>query len=367
RGLCLVATARADRDVVVRDLLEPRPLRVRPGGDATGGPGWSVYPRAVVARLERAFPAARAGADIAFASDLPPASGLSSSSALVTALLLALATLRGLPREPAFRERVGSMEALAELAAAVETGAAFRDLPGDAGVGVRGGSEDHTAILCARAGHVSQYAFAPVRREREVALPAGWSFLVASSGVTAEKTGAARDAYNRASDDARTLLRLWREAAGADAPHLAAALAADPDAVSRLRALPAARALLPRLEQFAEESGTLVPAAADALAAGDMDGVGRLARRSMELAERALGNQVPETLHLTRSALAAGAAAASAFGAGFGGSVWALAPERAAGEVLASWRGDYLRHFPERAAGATFFTTPCASPATRAR
>ena len=37
-----------------------------------------------------------------------------------------------------------------------------------------------------------------------------------------------------------------------------------------------------------------------------------------------LGNQVPETIALARAALAHGAFAACSFGAGFGGSVWAL-------------------------------------------
>ena len=37
-----------------------------------------------------------------------------------------------------------------------------------------------------------------------------------------------------------------------------------------------------------------------------------------------LGNQVPETIALARAALEHGAFAACSFGAGFGGSVWAL-------------------------------------------
>ena len=68
----------------------------------------------------------------------------------------------------------------------------------------------------------------------------------------------------------------------------------------------------------------IVPGAADALAEGDLDRFGALVDRSQAGAEAALGNQVPETIHLQRSARRLGARAASAFGAGFGGSVWAL-------------------------------------------
>jgi len=40
----------------------------------------------------------------------------------------------------------------------------------------------------------------------------------------------------------------------------------------------------------------------------------------------ALGNQIPQTIFLAKTARQLGAVAASAFGAGFGGSVWALVP-----------------------------------------
>ena len=45
--------------------------------------GWRNYATVVVARLARNFAAVTPGADIVFASDLPSASGMSSSSALM--------------------------------------------------------------------------------------------------------------------------------------------------------------------------------------------------------------------------------------------------------------------------------------------
>jgi len=54
---------------------------------------------------------------------------------------------------------------------------------------------------------------------------------------------------------------------------------------------------------------------------GTWDKIGVLIDRSQDGAERLLGNQVPETIALARLARDLGAVAASAFGAGFGGSV----------------------------------------------
>jgi galactokinase len=79
--------------------------------------------------------------------------------------------------------------------------------------------------------------------------------------------------------------------------------------------------------------------------------------RSQHLAERLLGNQVPQTIHLAASAYPLGAVAASAFGAGFGGAVWAMVPREAAAEFATRWRQDYLERFPECADRAVFFAT----------
>ena len=66
--------------------------------------------------------------------------------------------------------------------------------------------------------------------------------------------------------------------------------------------------------------------------------MGTLVDRSMSLATTALGNQVPETIFLARRAREIGAAAASAFGAGFGGAVWAMVRASDADGFIARWR-----------------------------
>jgi galactokinase len=315
--------------------------------------------------MSRNFPGACMGVDMAFASDLPPAAGLSTSSAFVIAVFLVLAEVNGLARRDEYRRVITGPERLAEYVAAVENGQGYGPLAGDAGVGTFGGSEDHAAILCGVAGTVSQFAFAPTRLERRLPLPFGWVFVVGSSGVMAQKTGGARDRYNRAALAARQVLDLWRAGTGRDDVSLAAAVSSAPGARERLRALVESSdieswptsLLLDRYDQFCIESLETVPAAGAALATGDLASFGALVDRSQRAAERLLGNQVPETIALARSARELGAAAASAFGAGFGGSVWALVETGVAPGFLHRWRQAYLRAFPDAGAHGRFFVT----------
>jgi galactokinase len=73
------------------------------------------------------------------------------------------------------------------------------------------------------------------------------------------------------------------------------------------------------------------------------------------MAEDTLANQVPETMTLARSARDLGAAAASAFGAGFGGAVWAVVRRDAVTGFLERWRAAYLARHPDSAARAELF------------
>ena len=120
-----------------------------------------------------------------------------------------------------------------------------------------------------------------------------------------------------------------------------------------------------RFSQFVLESTELIPDAGDALSAGDLVRLGQIVDRSHEAAERLLRNQVPETMWLVRDARAREAVAASAFGAGFGGSVWALVPADRAESFRATWAEEYARRFPSPAAASMFFATRAGSPAMR--
>ena len=168
-------------------------------------------------RVTRDFPTEPRGADIAFASNLPQAAGLSSSSALVVATFLALDAVRRVRDSAAFRAAVGDDIELAAYLAAVESGRGWHGTAGSAGVGTHGGSEDHTAILCARPDQLVQYRFAPTRFERAVPMPQDHAFVIGVSGVRAEKTGAAQDRYNELAAESARLAVLWREATGSSA------------------------------------------------------------------------------------------------------------------------------------------------------
>lgn len=350
-----------------RDIVE---VPIAPAADRTHVP-WSTYVAAVARRIGRDFPDASGGVDVQLASTLPTAAGLSSSTALTIALARAVVDATGLAADPVFAEHAGSPLAFAEYAAAIETGAPHGPFPGDQGVGVRGGAQDHVAILCARAGLIGQFSYMPAREEGWAPWPADQVLAIGVSGVRAAKTGNARAAYNRAADAIRWLVREWNALSGRGDATLTAALASSHDAPERLATIarhargapvPAAY-LVTRLAQFREECEVIVPGVADAFRAGDLERVGALVDRSQALAERALENQIPETIALARLAREYGAAAASAFGAGFGGAVWAMVPSGRAQPFIVGWRAAYAERFPAHAASGQFFLTAPGAPA----
>jgi galactokinase len=156
---------------------EPYGLRefewTRDLGPAEAG-DWQNYIRAAACAVNAKWPL-RVGIDAAVQSDLPPAAGLSSSSALLVAFTLAL--LRANRLAPTFEEL---MEVLPE---------------GEHFVGTRGGGMDHAAVLGSHAGCASLIEFDPLA-VRPIFIPRDWAFLVAHSMISAEKSGAVREEYN---------------------------------------------------------------------------------------------------------------------------------------------------------------------------
>jgi galactokinase len=246
----------------------------------------------------------------------------------------------------------------------------FGALKGDLGVGTIGGSEDHTAMLCATAGRLLEFAYDPVRQTAAVDLPAESTFVVAFSGVSAPKTGEARERYNRAADLARLATERWNERTGRHDAHLGEALGSEGEGAARLRetirsggdtdATP--DELLLRLEHFIAENYEVLPDAVQALQAGDLDRFGEVVDRSQALAEHLLGNQIEETSFLARSAREGGAFAASAFGAGFGGSVWAMVRCEEAARFAKTWEKSYRRRFPVPGERSRFFLSGAGPP-----
>ena len=366
RGFVTVVAPRADSRVRVMDVVrgETRELALDPELEVPRG-DWGAYVAASLRRLARNFPSARRGADIAFASDLPPASGMSSSSALSTSIFFAIVAVNELFADPLYREAIQSLHDLAGYLGTIENGRSFGTLTGDLGVGTFGGSEDHTAILCCRSGVVSRYSFDPVRAEGDIPFPTERVFVVAYSGIPAEKGAGAQARYNELSLGVRRIVELWNGATGRADHSLAAAVESAPDASDRIRDILRGSAtgdftperLVQRFDQFVAESTDIIPLAADALGRADLRAFGKEVARSQHGAETLLRNQIPETLALVRLALAEGASAASVFGGGFGGSVWALVETREVEEFVARWREGYEREFPDAATSAEFIVT----------
>ncbi len=369
RGFCIAVVPRGDAVVRINDIVRRKTVELNLSPDLhIPAYGWTVYPSVVVRRLARNFPGARVGADIILASDLPSAAGMSSSSALVVAIFAVLSAVNRLPERSEYAANITSAQDLAGYLGCVENGQTFKSLTGDGGVGTFGGSQDHTAILTSQPGHLKQYSFCPVRLERAVKLPDDCVFVIGVSGVVADKAGSAKTKYNRASLAVRSILDIWRLKSGSNAPTLAAAVTSSPNASVQIRdALRQASSgdaawLLQRFDQFLLESETVIPQAGDALARGDLLTFGRLVDQSQDATEHLLGNQVPETAWLAAEARALGAHAASAFGAGFGGSVWALVSRDDAEKFTNHWRQAYQHSGHRASRHSQFFSTPPGPP-----
>ncbi len=137
---------------------------------------WRNYIKAAVAAVRQRWTISK-GIDAKVTSDLPAAAGLSSSSALLCGFTLALLRANGI--EPS----------IAELMEVMPDGEQF--------VGTRGGGMDHAAVLASERGCGLLLEFAPFSL-KSVPIPNSWQIIVAHSLTTAEKSGAAREAFNAA-------------------------------------------------------------------------------------------------------------------------------------------------------------------------
>jgi galactokinase len=360
RGFAVIARSSGDGVLHVVDARRAQDVRFGASDVESfllsSSPGWRRYVAVVLRRLASNFPGASLGADIALASDLPSASGMSSSSALMVAIATVLVQIGGLRERTEWRENIASARDEAGYYACIENGLSFGTLSGDGGVGTHGGSEDHAAILTAVPGGLSAFAFVPMRALDMSPLPPEWTFVITPSGVPAQKAGTARDAYNSLAEGTQILLDLWNQETRPPARSLAAALMPDDvtlqsvassDAVNRLCDI-VRRSSVPgwpsgvleqRLDHFIREDSR-IPEAVKGFRYSDGLRVGQLAAESQADAETLLRNQIPETTALARSARTLGAFASRSFGAGFGGSVWALVERDRAQDFVRRWTAD---------------------------
>ncbi len=307
---------------------------------------WTIYPFTVLKRVISDFGMPEHGIRLVISSDLPSASGMSSSSCLVVAVLLGLLSEGGYSDLP-----FSDVAAFAGYAGAVESGAPFLTSSADAesrsGVGTRGGSQDHTAILLSESETLGLYGYHPVQRFEQIVFPDDCTFVIGGSGVKANKTGSAREAYNRASDMAAEVARLYSVDVDEHFPTMGAMMASPYFDRESLRWAIPDNDLWDRYQQFEREVDYVIPEAIRAIKASDWDTFGHVADNSQRMASDWLLNQIPETNALVRLARGLGAYGANGFGAGFGGAVWALVKKESALQFKSDWATAYRSAYPQ--------------------
>ena len=320
---------------------------------------WIKYPMTVAQRVARNFKSRQLrGIDFEFKSDLPLAAGLSSSSAFMIAFFFALADANNLSEFDEYKRNILNNLDLAEYLGTIENGQNFRELVGDKGVGTFGGSQDHTAILACKKNHLSQFSFAPVQHEKDIFISSDYCFVIGVSGVTAEKTGSAKEKYNRVSLLVSEIVKNWNGAEKTLAKIIEKIGFEELKAfINQTETSFPKQDLHKRVEQFYVESFSIIPQVSKCLEQNNYAKIGELIDLSHQNAERFLHNQTAETIYLQRIAREIGAIAASAFGAGFGGSVYALVKTSEAEKFCDEWKDNYFRKFPNFAKNATFFVT----------
>jgi N-acetylgalactosamine kinase len=291
------------------------------------------------------------GLDILVHGDIPPAAGLSSSSALVVLGALTLLAANGLEIPPL------------ELATLLARAEHY--------VGTQGGGMDQAVSLLARSGQALKIDFFPLRIT-PAPLPSGYALVAANSLVVAAKTADALDKYNRRPIECRLAVAvlgkrlserfrrevplrligdLARPLAGvpvaelrdaADgalhaAPYTLAVIAAElgqcPEATARAYCLRRDGTVFPQpadgfklFQRFRHvlEEGQRVEQSLEALRAGDIAELGRLMDRSHESCRDLYEISCPELDALTGICREAGAEGSRLTGAGFGGCTISL-------------------------------------------
>lgn len=340
----LVAAAPADDGIVeVRSEAFSPPALITRAGEGGGAP-WHAY--IAGALRETADLAPGRGARVLVTGDLPPAAGLSSSSALSVGLIAALAAAWDAPLD----------------AAAI----AGRATAGERHAGAETGGMDQLVIALAEPGAALRIDFDPPAR-RAVPIPLGFTFVVAFSGEEAAKAGAARDAYNERVIGARIGAAMLLDQLGLDVPpeprlrdawgadavpilvdelppeiavrEVARSVGVDATALSRLTAGTfdnTKRVPVRKIVRHILAEADRVDAAEQALRAGDGPALGALLNASHESLRGNFGCSTPALDRLCAAMRKAGAWGARLTGAGFGGCALALVPPEAVEAVVAA-------------------------------
>ena len=354
RAVRVAGAPRADGRVRVASLaarFAPREYALQAAIPRDAAGDWGNYHKAAAQGLIDVLGAdALAGGDFLIDGDVPPGAGLSSSSALVVGSMLALLAVHG-------REMAAAR--LAELAATAERY-----------VGTQSGGMDQAVCLLARAGHALRIDFDPLRA-RPVPIPPGAALIVCHSLVEAEKSGAAREAYNQRVAECRLACRRFEAmTGGAPLVHLGDLRRREPERPLRewaerfAAAIPPPDDVLVRRVRHVLLEAERVDAAEAALAAGDWPALGALMDASHASCRDDYEISSPALEALVAAARAAGALGARLTGAGFGGCTINLVAGGEAAAFVGRMERDFYRHRPEAAAREhCFVVTPSAGAA----
>lgn len=309
---------------------------------------WGNYVKAPANELARRYAVWR-GFDGVLASDVPVAAGLSSSSAIVIAVGLALAHLNEVPIE----ER-----AFAELMAEAEQY-----------TGTRGGGMDQAIALSAQEGCAAKLSFSPLRIHH-VRVPEEWSFVIADTGVRAEKSGPAQKAYNlRRAECEEAFGQVVQEVVHASLARTTPS--SYPDLLRLLgpqRALEIGeqvldRNLFRRFRHVVSEAGR-VEEAVGRVGSADLTGFGTLMDASHGSLRTDFLMSCRELDELTAIAREGGAVGARLTGAGLGGCIVALVDRPSVGGVIESLVSEYYE--PRRLTDRIDLRVFVAAPAGKA-
>lgn len=333
REIRIALRPREDSQVVLRNTrseFEPMEFEIEPAIPPEEAGHWSNYARAPANELARRFAIWR-GLEGVVSSTIPVAAGLSSSSALVDAVGLALAHINEVSTEP--RE-------LAEIMADAERY-----------VGTRGGGMDQAISLGAKERHAARVSFSPLRL-RHVGVPDEWCFVIADTGVRAEKSGAVQTAYNLRRKECEEALRIVTGHVAQTGmtsklmttyPELVGAL--DVDTLVTVAEDVLQGNLRRRFRHVVTEAHR-VEEAVDCMRAADVGRFGALMDASHGSLRTDFSVSSSELDELVAIAREGGARGARLTGAGFGGCVVALADRWTVGGVLETLVGEYYE--PEK-------------------
>lgn len=328
---------------------------------------WVNYPITVVKRLCKNFDNNKKGVDLVFGSDLPPAGGMSSSSALIIMFFLVMSAVNEIYKHSLYGENLTNQLDLATYLACVENGQTFQGLAGEQGVGTIGGSEDHTIIMNGKRGMISLYQFAPIVHKADIPLPDDLAYIVLYSGLKSEKTGETKYMYNLAAKKANLVVELYNHAFGKSHKLMRDILAENQSietnkmltkvtqATSHYSELGQDLDLPNRFYQFYLENKIFIPNATKALATRDYTSLANVINLSHNASKNYLCNIAPEIDFLQKEATRLGALAASGFGAGLGGSAYALLRADDVEDFSERIEKSYKRKFPNYSKVASFF------------